>query len=99
MDDAPMITTSEPDFKSLSRSLQQAIKVLDKLLEEHHPTILQDVYLSSEEIRGHFGLSLRSLQNYRDNRQIPYTTIGGKILYPDSRIYKLLEDHYVSAER
>ena len=55
--------------------------------------------LTSEEVRSIFGLSKRSLQNYRYNRQIPYTSIGGKILYPQSAIYKLLESRYVRALR
>ena len=33
------------------------------------------------------------------NRQIPYTSIGGKILYPQSALHKLLESHYVRAIR
>ena len=39
------------------------------------------------------------LRIYRDNRQIPYTTLGGKILYPQSSLYKLLEQHYMKAQR
>ncbi|MCM1351411.1 MAG: hypothetical protein NC250_01600 [Alistipes senegalensis] len=39
------------------------------------------------------------MQNYRDNRQIPYTMIGGKILYPQSAIWELLQAHYVKTLR
>lgn len=94
-----IITSTMPEFKLFCRRLQKAISTLDALIAEHRPTIFQETYLTSEEVRELFGLSLRSLQNYRDNRQIPYTTIGGKFLYPQSKIYKLLEDHYISAER
>lgn len=97
--EAPVITSTTPDFKSLCRSLQRAIKTLDSFIAEHRPTIFQETYLTSEEVRGIFGLSLRSLQNYRDNRQIPHTSIGGKILYPESMIYKLLDEHYIDTER
>ena len=60
--------------------------------------VLREV-LTSEEVRSIFGLSKRSLQNYRDNRQIPFTSIGGKILYPQSSLYKLLEQHYMKTQR
>lgn len=95
----PIITSTTPEFKLFCRRLQKAISTLDALIAEHRPTIFQETYLTSEEVRELLGLSLRSLQNYRDNRQIPYTTIGGKFLYPQSKIYKLLEDHYIDAER
>lgn len=73
--------------------------MLDVLIEEHRPTIFQETYLSGEEIRSLFGLSLRCLQNYRDARVIPYTSIGGKIFYPQSELYKLLESRYVSTDQ
>ncbi len=40
-------------------------------------------------------LSKRSLQNYRDERVIPYTTIGGKILYPLSEIVNILKKNQI----
>ena len=68
-----------------------------RLIDEHRPSILQEIYLTGEEICEVFGLCLRTLQNYRNNRQIPYTMIGGKILYPQSALEHLLEHHFVKA--
>lgn len=97
--EAPVVTGTTPDFKSLCRCIHKAIETLDSLLAEYRPTLFQEAYLTSEEVRELFDLSPRSLQNYRDNRQIPYTSIGGKILYPATKIYNLLEEHYIRAER
>lgn len=94
-----IITSSSPNFRLLCKSIKKAVTVLDQLIEEHRPTIFQETYLTGEEIRSLFGLSLRCLQNYRDARQIPYTSIGGKIFYPQFELYKLLESRYVSAEQ
>ncbi len=41
-----------------------------------------------------FHISRRALQNYRDKRIIPYTSIGGTLLYPESKINELLESNY-----
>ena len=41
-----------------------------------------------------FSLCPRTLQNYRDRRVLPYTTIGSKILYPRSQIEKILDRNY-----
>ena len=94
-----IITRASREFKQLRRNIVRAIQTVDILIDTHRPSIGKEVYLSSEEVRSIFGLSKRSLQNYRDNRQIPYTSIGGKILYPQSAIYKLLESRYVRALR
>ena len=36
----------------------------------------------------------RTLQTLRDEGAIPYTTIGGKILYPESALYETLRKNY-----
>lgn len=43
-------------------------------------------------------ISLRTLQNFRDNRVIAFTTIGGRVLYPESKLQKLLNDNYCPPE-
>ena len=93
-----IITRDSSEFKELRRNIIRAIQAVDILIDTHRPAIGNEVYLTSEEVCSLFGLSKRSLQNYRDS-QIPYTSIGGKILYPQSAIYKLLESHYVRALR
>lgn len=94
-----IITRDSSEFKELRRNILRAIQTVDILIDTHRPTIGNEVYLTSEEMCSIFGISKRSLQNYRDTRQIPYTFIGGKILYPQSGIYKLLESHYVRSLR
>ncbi len=71
-----IITRNSSEFKELRRHIIHAIKVMDMLIDTHRPAIGNEVYLTGEEVRSTFGISKRSLQNYRDNRQIPYTSIG-----------------------
>ena len=94
-----IVTRDSSEFKELRRNIIRAIQAVDILIDTHRPAIGNEVYLTSEEVCSLFSLSKRSSQNYRDNRQIPYTSIGGKILYPQSALYKLLESHYVRALR
>ena len=95
MNDGIILRTS-PEFTALCKTLLQAI---ERLLAELRPSIRSETYLTSEEVRMIFDLCPRSLQNYRDNRLIPYTTIGGKILYPQSAILELLEANFVDVRR
>ena len=94
-----IITRDSSEFKELRRNIIRAIQAVDILIDAHRPAIGSEVYLTSEEVCSLFGLSKRSLQNYRDNRLIPYTTIGGKILYPQSAILELLAANFVDVRR
>ena len=94
-----IIIRDSSELKELRRNIIRAIQSIDILIDTHRPAIGNEVYLTSEEICSIFSISKRSLQNYRDNRQIPYTSIGGKILYPQSALCKLLESHYVTPLR
>ena len=94
-----IITRDSAAFKELYRDIVKAIRAVDILIDSHLPVICNILYLTSEENCRIFSISKRYLQNYRDNRQIPYTTLGGKILYPQSSLYKLLEQHYMKAQR
>ena len=86
-----LITRTTEEFRELRKKLTQALRLIERLIEEQRPSIFNEVYLTSEEIRSMFGISKRSLQTYRDERIIPYTMLGGKFLYPQSAIFEVLE--------
>ena len=39
-------------------------------------------------------VSRRTLQEYRNNRVLPFILLGGKVLYPESGLRELLEANY-----
>ena len=94
-----LITRTTEEFRELRKKLTQALRLVERLIEEQRPSIFNEVYLTSEEIRSMFGISKRTLQTYRDERIIPYTMLGGKFLYPQSAIFEVLERHFRKALR
>ncbi len=66
--------------------------------ERHRPTIADERYLKGEEVMKYLHISPRTLQNLRDNRMIGFTTIGGKILYPERELQQVLIDNYQPTE-
>ena len=54
-------------------------------------------FLTDRELSGTLRISRRCLQDYRDQGRIPYIQLGGKILYRQSDIEKLLEENYHAA--
>ncbi|KAA6319460.1 hypothetical protein EZS27_030651, partial [termite gut metagenome] len=54
-------------------------------------------YLTDKEVSEKLKVSRRTLQDYRNEGKISYCQLGGKILYRESDIEKMLEDNYFPA--
>ena len=53
-------------------------------------------YLKSSEVMEMLSISPGTLQNLRINRTLPYSKIGGIILYEEKEIERVLEENKVS---
>ena len=89
-----IITRDTPEYKELIEAMRCATQIVDKLIAEVEPSLLGEHYLTTEQVMSHFHISRRALQNYRDKGIIPYTSIGGTLLYPESKINEVLERNY-----
>ena len=54
-------------------------------------------YLTDRELSGRLKISRRTLQEYRNEGRLPYIQLGGKVLYRESDIEKMLRDGYRKA--
>ena len=79
---------------------------LDRLLDNHvlmtadyRPTLGGERFFTDKEVSTRLKVSRRTLQDYRNEGRIAYIQLGGKILYRESDIEKLLLDGYRSAYR
>ena len=89
-----VLTCDTAKYEELLEALRLAAQTADKLIAEVEPSLLGERYLTTEQIMAHFHISRRALQNYRDKGIIPYTSIGGTLLYPESKINEVLERNY-----
>lgn len=87
-----------PEFKELTVQIKEALRNVDAVWEKHRPTLADKRYLTGEEIMEYLHISPRTLQNLRDQRVIGFTTIGGKILYPEDELEEVLHQNYRSPE-
>ena len=93
-----LITKESAEFKELVGQLKSAHKSVMAIREKHRLSIADERYLTGEEVMIFLHICQRSLQTLRDNRVIGFTTIGGKILYPESELQKVLLDNYQPTE-
>lgn len=54
--------------------------------------------MTSEEVCKALSISKRALQYYRSSNIIPYTSLGNKILYKESDIARILDNHLIPAQ-
>ena len=58
------------------------------------PPLDGERYLTDREVAELLRVSRRTLQEYRNNRVLPFILLGGKVLYPESGLRELLEANY-----
>ncbi len=79
---------------------------LDALLEgieriggNHKASRSNEQFLTDKEVSAWLKVSRRTLQDYRNNGMIAYYQLGGKILYKESDIEKMVMSGYRNAYR
>ncbi len=92
-----LMTQNNEWVRLMNNNLDEAITKLEKLFDNPAPTLGGEVYLSDKEVSAALKVSRRTLQDYRNNRILPYRMLGGKILYRESDIEMVLESGYKEA--
>lgn len=71
-----------------------------KILKEEIPKLLKNLgkkeWLTKKELMELTGWSSRTVQYMRDEKRIPFSQHGRKILYPRQGIIDFLEAHYIA---
>ena len=80
--------------RSFFSSLEDLSKRVEKIRDNNKPSLDGERYYTDKELAVKLKVSRRSLQDYRNNGILPYTRIGGRILYRASDIERTLMDEY-----
>ena len=82
------------DVTVLLQNVQKNSKWLSTFLESYSPPLDGERYLTDKEVSELLRVSRRTLQEYRNNRVLPFILLGGKVLYPESGLREVLETNY-----
>lgn len=78
-------------------SLERMLDGIENMTKNYRPTLGGERFLTDKEVSERLKLSRRVLQDYRNEGRVPYCKLGGKILYRESDIQKLLDEGYRDA--
>ena len=85
--------------KTFHSNFDRLLALLEKVLEKRQPSAYGDELLTDKEVAYLLKVSRRTLQDYRNNGMIAYYQLGGKILYKESDIEKMVMSGYRNAYR
>jgi DNA binding domain, excisionase family protein len=86
-----IITRSDKEVLHFFDEMKRVSDLIDHLPANNRHLLDGENYLTDTELAGKLKLSKRTLLEYRNNGVLPYYQIGGKILYRESDIVRLLE--------
>jgi excisionase family DNA binding protein len=94
-----MITKNHALVTGFGDSLDRLLDGIESFMANSRPTLGGERFLTDREVSARLKVSRRTLQDYRNNGVIAYYQLGGKILYRESDIERMLADNYREAFR
>ena len=79
--------------------LDALLEGIERMDASHKALPSNEQLLTDKEVSAWLKVSRRTLQDYRNNGMVSYYQLGGKILYKESDIEKLLMSGYRNAYR
>ena len=89
-----VITHKHEWVRGLFSELDRIVKDAATMVNENQPLLGGEHYLTDRELSQRLKISRRTLQDYRNNGILPYRQLGGKILYQESDIERVLQSCY-----
>ena len=86
-----VITHKHEWVRGLFSELDRIAKDAATMADENQPLLGGEHYLTDRELSQRLKISRRTLQDYRNNGILPYRQLGGKILYRESDIERVLQ--------
>ena len=91
-----IISIKASTFESMMERFESFTRKVDALCRQNGEKSFQQ-WFDNQEVCQILNISRRTLQEYRIHGRIPYIQLGGKIIYRESDIQKMLEDGYKGA--
>lgn len=94
-----MITKNHALVTQFGDTLDRLLDGIENLVANSRPVLGGERFLTDREVSARLKVSRRTLQDYRNNGMIAYYQLGGKILYKESDIERMLAANYREAFR
>ena len=80
--------------KNALENMKEILTLYQKVIANYRPLLNGERYLTDKEVAQILKVSRRTLQEYRNEVVLPYVVLGGKVLYRESDLERVLESCY-----
>ncbi|WP_077084647.1 helix-turn-helix domain-containing protein [Porphyromonas gingivalis] len=87
-------TKNNEEIAHFLNASDRMIKGIDVLRKKNRPLINGHRYLTDDELSRLLHINRRTLQDYRNMGRISFVKLGGKVLYREEDVEKLLQENY-----
>lgn len=95
--DNKLITKESEWIIYFTNNMEKIVATMERIKKECRPTLGGEHFLTDREVAERLRISRRTLQEYRNEGRISYIQLGGKVIYKESDIERLLKDGYREA--
>lgn len=89
-----LITKDNVKVVAFLKTLDRLSDKVEQVIVNCRPALNGERFLTDREVSERLKISRRALQDYRNQGKIPYLYLGGKILYKESDLERVLEKAY-----
>ncbi len=89
-----VILERNPQMTAFFQTMESLLINIEEMAGNCKPFLNGERYMTDKQLADLLKISRRTLQDYRTNGILSYYLLGGKVLYKESDILKLLEDNY-----
>ena len=89
-----VILERNPQMTAFFQTMESLLINIEEMAGNCKPFPNGERYMTDKQLADLLKISRRTLQDYRTNGILSYYLLGGKVLYKESDILKLLEDNY-----
>lgn len=88
-----LLDKKSAEIAQIFKALDEMLDSISQALKNRTPHLNGEKFLTNKDVCKMLHVSLRTLQDWRDNEIIPFIQIKGKILYKESEIIKRIESN------
>ncbi|KKB51108.1 excisionase family DNA binding domain-containing protein [Parabacteroides sp. HGS0025] len=89
-----VITERTPQVIAFFQTMEFLLTNIESMAGNCRPFLNGERFMTDKQLAEVLKISRRTLQDYRTNGILSYYMVGGKVLYKESDVLKLLEDNY-----
>lgn len=89
-----VILERNPQMIAFFQTMESLLTNIESMAGNCKPFLNGERFMTDKQLAEVLKISRRTLQDYRTNGILSYYMVGGKVLYKESDVLKLLEDNY-----